>query len=146
MTPEWWNELTESLQGKILKAIQAGDIWLNKVKYNQRGDRIYGNVCLEIYLPSRGTCLLQHVNLGACHVEDLRPAYRRYASTGRSHGRTGVGDTGEYLSPELTDKWAWAFSDWLTSSGFTESLMQRSEKPLGSLMKDGMKSTLLQSF
>ena len=66
VTPEWWNELTEPLQAKILKAIQAGDIWLNKVKYNQRGERIYGNVCLEIYLPSRGTCLLQHVNLGAC--------------------------------------------------------------------------------
>ena len=65
VTPEWWNELTEPLQAKILKAIQAGDIWLNKVKYNQRGERIYGNVCLEIYLPSRGTCLLQHINLGA---------------------------------------------------------------------------------
>ena len=102
VTPEWWNGLSDELQAKILKGIQAGDIWLNKVKYNQRGERIYGNVCLEIYLPSRGTCLLQHVNLGACNVEDLRPAFREGMSQLVAlHGRTGVGDTGEYLPPEV---------------------------------------------
>ena len=100
--PEWWNELPEPLQAKILKGIQAGDLWLNKVKYDAKGNRIYGNVCLEIYLPSRGTCLLQHVNLGACHVEDLRPAFIKGMSQLVSlHGRTGVGDTGEYLPPEV---------------------------------------------
>lgn len=102
VTKEWWDELSVELQEKIFKGIQAGDIWLNKVKYNQRGERIYGNVCLEIYLPSRGTCLLQHVQLGACNVEDLRPAFiegmRQLVDL---HGRTGVGDTGEYLSPEV---------------------------------------------
>ena len=102
VTPEWWDELTEPLQEKILKAIQAGDIWLNKVKYNHKGERIYGNVCLEIYLPSRGTCLLQHINLGACYVQDLQPAFeegmRQLVSL---HGRTGVGDTGEYLSSDV---------------------------------------------
>ena len=102
MTPEWWDELTEPLQTKILKAIQAGDIWLNKVKYDQQGNRIYGNVCLEIYLPSRGTCLLQHIQLGACNVEDLRPAFAKGMSELVAlHGRTGVGDTGEYLSSDV---------------------------------------------
>ena len=102
VTREWWDELSEPLQEKILKAIQAGDIWLNKVKYDQQGNRIYGNVCLEIYLPSRGTCLLQHVALGACNVEDLRPAFAKGMSELVAlHGRTGVGDTGEYLSPEV---------------------------------------------
>ena len=104
VTPEWWDELTEPLQSKILKAIQAGDIWLNKVKYDQQGNRIYGNVCLEIYLPSRGTCLLQHIQLGACNVEDLRPAFAKGMSELVAlHGRTGVGDTGEYL-PADTDR------------------------------------------
>ena len=99
---EWWDALTKPLQEKILKAIQAGDIWLNKVKYNQRGERIYGNVCLEIYLPSRGTCLLQHVNLGACDIEDLQPAFAEgMQQLVDLHGRTGVGDTGEYLSSEV---------------------------------------------
>ena len=102
VTREWWDELSEPLQEKILKAIQAGDIWLNKVKYDQQGNRIYGNVCLEIYLPSRGTCLLQHVNLGACNVEDLRPAFAQGMSQLVAlHGRTGVGDTGEYLSSDV---------------------------------------------
>lgn len=100
VTPEWWNDLSDELQAKILKGIQAGDIWLNKVKYNQRGERIYGNVCLEIYLPSRGTCLLQHINLGACNVEDLQPAFEEgMRQLVALHGRTGVGDTGEYLPP-----------------------------------------------
>ena len=104
VTPEWWDELTEPLQEKILKAIQAGDIWLNKVKYDQNGERIYGNVCLEIYLPSRGTCLLQHIQLGACNVEDLFPAFTKGMSELVAlHGRTGVGDTGEYL-PSDTDR------------------------------------------
>ena len=102
ITTEWWNDLSEPVQAKILKAIQAGDIWLNKVKYDRKGNRIYGNVCLEIYLPSRGTCLLQHVQLGACNVEDLRPAFiKGMSELVALHGRTGVGDTGEYLSPEV---------------------------------------------
>ena len=102
ITPEWWNDLSEALQNKILVGIQAGDLWLNKVKYDQQGNRIYGNVCLEIFLPSRGTCLLQHVNLGQCREGDLRQAFAQGMSQLCAlHGRTGVGDTGEYLSPEV---------------------------------------------
>ena len=59
----------------LLNGIKAGDIWLNKVKY-EGTERVRGNVCLEVYLPSRGTCLLQHVNLGACTYEDIPNAYR----------------------------------------------------------------------
>lgn len=104
VTREWWDELSEPLQEKILKAIQAGDIWLNKVAYDQNGKRIFGNVCLEIRLNHRGSCLLQHVQLGACNIEDLVPAF----TTGMSqlcelHGKTGVGDTGEYL-PSWKDR------------------------------------------
>ena len=59
---------------KLLKGIKAGDIWLNKVKY-EGTKRIRGNVCLEVYLPSRGTCLLQHINLGACNFDEIPNAY-----------------------------------------------------------------------
>ena len=101
VTPEWWNELTESVQAKIFSGIQSGDVWLNKVKYDQRGNRIYGNVCLEIYLPSRGTCLLQHVNLGACGVDDLSRAFREgMFELCDLHKSTCVGETGEYLDPK----------------------------------------------
>ena len=98
---EWWNEASELTKQLIFKGIQAGDIWLNKVKYDQQGERIYGNVCLEIYLRSRGTCLLQHISLGACRVEDLGEVFvRGMEELCDLHGRTGVGESGEYLSPE----------------------------------------------
>lgn len=102
VTPEWWNALSQPLRTKILAAIAAGDIWLNKVKYDQDGNRIYGNVCLEVYLPSRGTCLLQHVALGACESSDLPRVFREaMAELCRLHPTTGVGDTGEYLAPSI---------------------------------------------
>ena len=59
----------------LLEGIKSGDIWLNKVKYDNEGKRIRGNVCLEVYLPSRGTCLLQHVNLGACEFGQISTAF-----------------------------------------------------------------------
>jgi len=53
-------------------------------------------------LPSRGTCLLQHINLAACRIGDLRPAFREGMSQLCDlHGKTGVGATGEYLAPEV---------------------------------------------
>ena len=85
-----------------LEGIKRGDIWLNKIRYDSVGNRIYGNVCLEVYLPSRGTCLLQHINLGACQREDLVPAFiEGMTSLINLHANTGVGDTGEYLPPEV---------------------------------------------
>jgi hypothetical protein len=86
----------------VLEGIKKGDIWLNKIRYNEYGRRIYGNVCLEVYLPSRGTCLLQHINLGACTPEDLPAAFTQGMSELVDlHGRTGVGETGEYLDASL---------------------------------------------
>ena len=85
-----------------LEGIKKGDLWLNKIRFNAEGNRIYSNVCLEVYLPSRGTCLLQHVNLGACQLGDLTPAFvEGMSSLIALHGKTGVGETGEYLSPEV---------------------------------------------
>lgn len=85
-----------------LEGIKKGDIWLNKIRHDSEGNRIYSNVCLEVYLPSRGTCLLQHINLGACQLGDLTPAFvEGMSSLVALHAKTGVGETGEYLSPEV---------------------------------------------
>ena len=101
ITPEWWAEMDDISRRNLLNGIKAGDIWLNKVKY-EGTQRIRGNVCLEVYLPSRGTCLLQHINLGACTYEDIPSAYRLGMSQLCDlHGRTGVGQTGEYLDPSI---------------------------------------------
>jgi len=85
-----------------IEGIKRGDIWLNKIRYDADGARIYGNVCLEVYLKSRGTCLLQHVNLGACTSGNIVEAFEEgMTSLVELHGKTGVGDTGEYLTPEV---------------------------------------------
>ena len=55
ITDDWWEACT--FKEELLYGIKAGDIWLNKVKHDADGKRIRGNVCLEVYLPSRGTCL-----------------------------------------------------------------------------------------
>ena len=101
ITPEWWSKMDDISRRNLLNGIKAGDIWLNKVKY-EGTKRIRGNVCLEVYLPSRGTCLLQHVNLGSCTYEDIPSAYRiGMSQLCDLHGRTGVGQTGEYLDPSI---------------------------------------------
>ena len=102
ITPEWWEACT--FKEALLFGIKSGDIWLNKVRYDSYGNRIRGNVCLEVYLPSRGTCLLQHVNLSACEFDDIPRAFTEGMSQlCELHGRTGVGDSGEYL-PSKTDR------------------------------------------
>ena len=100
ITEEWWKDCT--FKEELLHGIKSGDIWLNKVKYDNEGNRIRGNVCLEVYLPSRGTCLLQHINLGACEFDDIPRAFVEGMSELCSlHSRTAVGDSGEYLPPEI---------------------------------------------
>ena len=102
ITDEWWEAC--SFKEELLNGIKSGDIWLNKVKYDKNGNRIRGNVCLEVYLPSRGTCLLQHVNLGACEFDDIPRAFvEGMSELCALHATTGVGESGEYLPPE-TDR------------------------------------------
>ena len=102
ITPEWWEECT--FKDELLHGIKSGDIWLNKVKHDDKGNRIRGNVCLEVYLPSRGTCLLQHVSLGACEFDDIPTAFSQgMQQLCELHAKTGVGESGEYL-PSETDR------------------------------------------
>tara|TARA_X000001036_G_scaffold10161_2_gene8981 strand:- start:1083 stop:2480 length:1398 start_codon:yes stop_codon:yes gene_type:complete len=100
LEPQLWFNTESSVKEAILRGIARGDIWLNKIKY-YNGNRIYGNVCLEVFLPSRGTCLLQHVNLGANSIGDLRATFRTAMSELCDlHPRTNVGESGEYLTPD----------------------------------------------
>ena len=102
ITDDWWKAC--SFKEELLYAIKSGDVWLNKVKYDKDGNRIYGNVCLEVYLPSRGTCLLQHINLGAATVGNLESAFvDGMTQLCELHAKTNVDASGEYLSPD-TDR------------------------------------------
>lgn len=103
ISQDWWDEMSPGNKTILISKIKAGDIWLNKVKY-EGTKRIRGNVCLEVYLPSRGTCLLQHINLGACSFEQIPGAYvKGMQELCELHSKTNVGETGEYL-PSTTDR------------------------------------------
>ena len=99
LTTEDWNRADENVQNAILSGISRGDIWLAKIRTDQDGQRIYANVCLEVFLRSRGTCLLEHINLGACRPADLPAAFvAGMEELIELHGYTGVEKTGEYLT------------------------------------------------
>tara|TARA_R100001163_G_C5067042_1_gene205869 strand:+ start:1418 stop:2845 length:1428 start_codon:yes stop_codon:yes gene_type:complete len=101
LNTELWDNTSDEVKDSILKGISRGDIWLAKIRKDQYGRRIYANVCLEVFLRSRGTCLLQHVNLGACRTEDLVGAFTGGMNELISlHTKTGVESTGEYLTQE----------------------------------------------
>jgi hypothetical protein len=97
-----WEGADQTTKDALIYGIKSGDVWLNKIRHTPSGERIYGNVCLEVYLPSRGTCLLQHVNLGSCTLDNLQEAFvSGMSELCNLHGRTGVGESGEYLTPEV---------------------------------------------
>ena len=104
ITDEKWKNADPTTRDAVIYGIRSGDIWLNKQKYDKNGKRIRGNVCLEVYLPSRGSCLLSHLNTGACRISDLQRGFvEGMRSLCELHSKTGVASSGEYLSPE-TDK------------------------------------------
>lgn len=86
----------------IIKQMRSGILWLSKARADEDGVPLYGNVCNEIFLPSRGTCLLQHINLGMCGIEDIPDAFEYGMNMLCAiHPITGVGESGIYLPPEV---------------------------------------------
>ena len=104
LEPQWWFDAPREVKDALLQGIKTGDIWLNKIKYSDKHfkrERIYSNVCLEVYLRSRATCLLEHVNVGACEIDEIEEAFvEGMKDLCTLHPTTGVGDDGEYLPPE----------------------------------------------
>ena len=102
LTQEMWDEATVEVKNAVLAGIARGDIWLAKIRCNQHGRRIYANVCLEVFIESRATCLLEHINLAACEVEEIPQAFADgMTELIELHGKTNVDSSGEYLAPEV---------------------------------------------
>ena len=98
---QFFERTTPEFRTKLVQAISNGDVWLVKKKYNAKGERVYFQVCLEVAMPSRGTCLLEHINMGACAIDELEGAFAEgMTELCELHARTGVGRTSEYLPPE----------------------------------------------
>ena len=96
-----WDHATPEVKKALIAGIAAGDVWLAKTRHDQWGRSIYANVCLEIFLRPRGTCLLEHINLGACAIDEIADAFKAgMLELVDLHSRTGVGESGWYLSPK----------------------------------------------
>ena len=101
LTSLMWDGTTDEVKKAVLAGISRGDIWLAKIRSDQFGRRIYANVCLEVFLRSRGTCLLEHINVSACTPEELPDAFvEGMKELIDLHAKTGVESTGEYLTQE----------------------------------------------
>ena len=121
ITEDSWKAASEETKEALLFGIKSGDIWLNKIKYDNEGNRIRGNVCLEVYLPSRGTCLLQHVNLSACEYDDIPRAFAEgMQQLCSSMLELGLAIQENICQPRLTDRSDLECLDWLTSYGGTK--------------------------
>lgn len=91
---------THPIKEKLAEAVDNGTVWLAKKQYDKHGERLYSNVCLEILLKSRATCLISNINLGLLSPHEIPTAFRQGAEwLARLHPLTGVGETGQYLSP-----------------------------------------------
>ena len=96
-----WDMAKPKVKDAIIQGISRGDIWLAKIRRDQHGERIYANVCLEVFIKSRGTCLLEHVNVGACEVDQIAGAFAKgMEELCTLHKKTGVSESGEYLPAE----------------------------------------------
>jgi len=96
-----WDMAKPKVKDAIIQGISRGDIWLAKIRRDQNGERIYANVCLEVFIKSRGTCLLEHVNVGACEVDQIAGAFAEgMEELCTLHKKTGVSKSGEYLPAE----------------------------------------------
>ena len=95
-----WDAASPQVKQKIIAGLAAGDIWLSKITYDPWGNRLRFNVCLEIKLLSRGTCLLQHLNLGNLEIDEIDEAFAKgMEELVTLHPKTGVGEGGFYLEP-----------------------------------------------
>ena len=98
LTSLMWDGTTDEVKEAVLAGISRGDIWLAKIRSDQFGRRIYANVCLEVFIKSRGTCLLEHISLGACEVDEIPKAFAAgMQELCELHSKTGVSTSGEYL-------------------------------------------------
>tara|TARA_R100000664_G_scaffold31016_1_gene44175 strand:- start:837 stop:2234 length:1398 start_codon:yes stop_codon:yes gene_type:complete len=81
----------------IMEGARKGDIWIVKKQYDSNGERIYHNVCQEILLKSRDTCLLSHVNLGMTRINEIVDAFADGMKfLCELHKKTGVDESDIY--------------------------------------------------
>lgn len=85
----------------IIQKVRDGSVWLAKKQWDKDGNRLYSNVCTEITILSKGSCLLSHANLGKCKIDEIAQAFEDGMKfLCELHPKTGVDKQGLYLSPD----------------------------------------------
>jgi len=59
----------------VMKSMAEGDLFLAKKRFDDTGNRLYSQVCMEIFLKSTDTCTLHHINLGELEIEQIPQAF-----------------------------------------------------------------------
>lgn len=85
----------------IIQKVRDGSVWLAKKQWDRDGNRLYSQVCMEILLKSRSSCLLSHLNLGKCKIDEIAQAFEDGMKfLCELHSQTDVDKQGLYLSPD----------------------------------------------
>ena len=98
-----WDMAKPKVKEEILKGIARGDIWLAKIRRDQsRSSHLRQRLPRSFSPQSRGTCLLEHINLaaGRCRRNSLCICCMECKNLIDLHSKTGVESTGEYLTQE----------------------------------------------
>lgn len=89
----------------LAEAVDKGYVWLAKKQWDSEGNRLYSNVCLEILLKSRGTCLLSHINAGLLEPKEIPQAFEQGMEyLCNLHKHTNVDGEGFYYLSKEEDR------------------------------------------
>lgn len=70
LTKSMWNRAGNLKRSTLSHYVNNGTVFLAKHQWDSAGERLYSNVCMEVLLPHRGSCLLSSINLGALAYAD----------------------------------------------------------------------------
>jgi hypothetical protein len=98
-----WNELDTPTQKLLAIKVNNGEVWLAKKRWDDNGIRLRSNVCLEVAIEHRATCMLSSHNLGKEIIPHKIPQHMKQsmAYLCRLQSMTPIGQKGHYLTPDM---------------------------------------------
>lgn len=94
---------SEELIELLARKVNNGSVWLAKKNWDENGVRLRSNVCLEVLLKHRGSCILSPVNLG--YFDDIEAIPDAFTESMKIlctiQKNTGIGEDGHYLHPDV---------------------------------------------
>lgn len=102
-----WHSANPYQRILLTRKVNDGTVFLAKPRWNGN-QRLYSNVCMEVLIPHRGSCLLSPVNFGQLIGKPLSVIRDAFVDgmnwLCRLHTVTGLDDTQNYYLPNRLDK------------------------------------------